>query len=228
MVYNHNGAMKTGFPVEYDPTGMSEGSPVIVDLDRDGQKEIIVSSSAGKLYAFNHRGGCVTGFPLDIGVGSYSTPLVMDIDNDDRVELILGNDDGEIMVWKLGRPATIEWGMQHGNANHLATYKGYMVQPPGADVFISAPLYVYPNPVKRWAKIHYTLGEGTKHVKIQIFNTAGDLLREFNGKVVDYGAVDMELPITGLTNGVYMLRVEVTTDKGKALHKFYKFAIVRE
>ena len=228
MVYNHNGAMKTGFPVEYDPTGMSEGSPVIVDLDRDGQKEIIVSSSAGKLYAFNYRGECVTGFPLDIGVGSYSTPLVMDIDNDDRVELILGNDDGEIMVWKLGRPATIEWGMQHGNANHLATYKGYMVQPPGADVFISAPLYVYPNPVKRWAKLHYALGEGTKRVKIQIFNTAGDLLREFNGKVVDHGAVDMELPITGLTNGAYMLRVEVTTDKGKTLHKFYKFAIVRE
>ncbi len=65
--------------------------PVEADLDNDGQKEIIVTSPAGKVYAYSSAGSLRAGFPFSADSGYYfNTPAnISDIDNDGVPEILL-------------------------------------------------------------------------------------------------------------------------------------------
>lgn len=43
------------------------GSPTVVDLDRDGFREIIVGTSMGFIYVLDHLGNTMPGWPVQMG-----------------------------------------------------------------------------------------------------------------------------------------------------------------
>ncbi|MFH1198699.1 MAG: S8 family serine peptidase [Candidatus Omnitrophota bacterium] len=74
---------------------------VVVDLDKDGQKEIIFTTANGRLYVMDKNGTSKPGWPivieavnsssLDLSVGAigYSSPVVADINNDGNLEIVV-------------------------------------------------------------------------------------------------------------------------------------------
>jgi len=69
---------------------------VLDDIDNDRIDEIIVGSSNGNVYIYNHPSDIII---MDTGAEINCTPAVGDIDNDGEMEIVAGNDNGEVWVW---------------------------------------------------------------------------------------------------------------------------------
>ncbi len=72
-------------------------SPLIVDLDGDGEPEVVVA--AGRVHAFRLDGSRVPGWPAADRSAFASTPAAADLDGDGRVEVVCGADDDRLYAW---------------------------------------------------------------------------------------------------------------------------------
>jgi len=81
-----------GWPVTVgmDPSGMFAPSRGLVfsDLNRDGLLEIITSSTDGKIYALDHTGTSMPGFPVNTIEKPQYAPSVADLDADGDMEIV--------------------------------------------------------------------------------------------------------------------------------------------
>ncbi|HNT52235.1 MAG TPA: C25 family cysteine peptidase, partial [Candidatus Syntrophosphaera sp.] len=57
-------------------------SPVVGDLDRDGELDIVFVTLGGTLYAVDQEGGDLPGFPLEVGAVFNQPPLIANLDAD--------------------------------------------------------------------------------------------------------------------------------------------------
>jgi hypothetical protein len=79
--------------------GPVQTSPALGDLTGDGYLEVCLAAGS-QLYAFNHRGSLLSGFPLDLDLEMASdtdtvhlnvtSPLIADIDGDGSQDILLG------------------------------------------------------------------------------------------------------------------------------------------
>lgn len=106
-----NGAVPT--PLTYTPTtanslagwpqmtnGLVFASPLIVDLDGDGDNELITASQDKYVYVWNADGTALSGWPKYVPEAVRSSPAVGDIDGDGDLELVIGADNGRLYVWQ--------------------------------------------------------------------------------------------------------------------------------
>ncbi len=89
-------AMDTGAPLseDYNVIENCQPNPVVVDLDGDGQKEVLFSSYDGRIHGFwldktEHHNWPVSIYKAAEGFYRYSSePVVADLDNDGKAEVI--------------------------------------------------------------------------------------------------------------------------------------------
>lgn len=86
-------------------------SPVIADLDGDGQSEVIAGALDGKLYAIKADGSNAPGFPVQLS-GSFQSELAVgDLSGDGTKEIICGMSLGALFV--VGSDGSILDGYSH-------------------------------------------------------------------------------------------------------------------
>ncbi len=111
-----DGELSHGFPVRL-PAFLSYSAPVCADADGDGDMEIFVCSSGshGTVWAIDHRGSILPGWPVSPSVQMEGSPCVADIDGDGVCEVLAasGSAAGGLFCWDLrGRliRGLSEWG----------------------------------------------------------------------------------------------------------------------
>jgi hypothetical protein len=111
--WKHTGESLPGFPVR--TIALPQYAPSVADLDGDGDLEIVQTTrgltSGGRLYAIDHLGQNLPGFPRNLNNNNVeSCPTLYDLDGDGVMEIIVGE-----RAWPIGYVHVIrldgsEWG----------------------------------------------------------------------------------------------------------------------
>lgn len=84
-------SFQIGFPQSVSLYGIEASSPVVGDVDQDGDYEIFVGDTMGKVYGWDHQGNTLSGFPIDTSDSEIVAPLILaDLDGDKDLEIIVG------------------------------------------------------------------------------------------------------------------------------------------
>ncbi len=116
IVLDHFGNIESGWPrlsLDFNQDGCPDtiySSPALGDLDRDGDMEIVATGFDGRIYAWDHNGSLLPGFPPDsnhrirfptwknltgrLADSIWGSPTLADLDNDGYLEIIIGTDEG--------------------------------------------------------------------------------------------------------------------------------------
>jgi len=119
FVFHHDGSLAAGFPVHVDPafsaiplrtktnhvkTGIF-GTPVLADLNGDGDLDIVVAALDQHVYAWDRHGNPLPGWPLLVqdpapggsqtpaGTEIINTPTVADLDQDGTPEIVISTNE---------------------------------------------------------------------------------------------------------------------------------------
>ena len=112
-VYDANRTLVPGWP---QPVGGGiRAAATLVDLNGDGDLEVLVGAGDGKLYAWQHDGQPVTGWPVTLSTSFriLASPAVGDIDGDYILDVVVPVADGKLYavdaqgVLKTGWPVSI-------------------------------------------------------------------------------------------------------------------------
>ncbi len=230
--YNYTGSLVSNFPVRLSRStnmGLILSTPVLGDLDGDGQLDIILGGPQGNLYAYRYDGNPVNGFPLPSGFPIYDSPTVVDLDNDGDLEVCVRSyADGFITFWDLAALFTEEdlsWSTFGQNPQNSFLFPSSLLSPIVVGEFLPpGSVYNYPNPAGEETKIRYYLNQPAE-VNIKIFDLTGELIFEHaeQGQVSDN---DYLLDCSKFAPGVYLCRVGAQSGSLKE-HAIFKMAIVR-
>jgi hypothetical protein len=124
-VYKGTGALIPAWTnVRYGITaGASESSPVVADVDGDGQNEVLIGGEDANLSLFDNDGTLMAGFPIHLNGEIRGTPTVWDIDHDGKTEILVSCWDKNVYMWDYDVPfnatgSAPAWAMwRHDNAH---------------------------------------------------------------------------------------------------------------
>lgn len=92
IAWRRNGAYLPGFPAALQPgvlqSSADAGISAAADISGDDKLELVLGDENGYLYAFNHEGASLPGFPVHYGFQhGVFTPALADVDNDGKAEI---------------------------------------------------------------------------------------------------------------------------------------------
>jgi len=107
-------------------------SPTFGDLDSDGDKDMLLGDSDGKLHFFTNQAGNFTITApnyFSIDVGYFSQPQLVDVDRDGLLDIIIGEQDGSVNYCPNSGTASIaafdtiikNWGGIDVDTNYIST-----------------------------------------------------------------------------------------------------------
>ncbi|MBN2171137.1 MAG: hypothetical protein JW819_07460 [Candidatus Krumholzibacteriota bacterium] len=96
---DHDGGDRAGWPVAL--AANAESSPVVGDLDGDGDFEFVWGNEQGILYGLREDGSVQPGFPISVGGEIRGTPTLADLDHDGDSELVAATWNRRVLVWDL-------------------------------------------------------------------------------------------------------------------------------
>jgi hypothetical protein len=115
-VLDGSGAYLPGFPVQ---VGDDAYSPAVVDLNNDGNPEILVGSRDNHLHCFAIDGSTL--WAADLGGYVMSCPAVADVDGDGALEVVAGTFTGNLWVFEADGTAASGWPVDLGGMNRIKT-----------------------------------------------------------------------------------------------------------
>ena len=108
----------------------SDSSPLIADIDGDGQKELVMGATGAPMMAWEADGSVTPGFPMfDLSTDYLTSAVLEDLDKDGDIEMMLNGYDYQFHVIDLPgsyNPDVIDW----GSARHDPQNSGWASKGP--------------------------------------------------------------------------------------------------
>lgn len=103
--WHHDGTVVSGWPVAVGYEGLTDA--VLADLDGSGGVEVLVATTAHRLYAFRGDGSMMLELPATVGGAPH--PVVGDIDGDGQPDILAGGFYGELKAWRVNGTLLSGW-----------------------------------------------------------------------------------------------------------------------
>ncbi len=225
--YNLSGSLANNFPALKNSTQSLLFTPLAADIEGDSKSEIIVSDSAGNIYAFD--GGSarlVDGFPLSFGNPLKIQPILFNYKG--QTAIAGYNSDNKFTAWIISSLfSTPDWSEENGNNQNTSFVDAAKSTNTINQFFPTNRAYNYPNPVyDGQTAIRYFVGEDSK-INIKIFDLAGSFVAELKNDAK--GGFDNETiwNVGDIQSGVYLARIEAIGSSGKTESVVIKIAVVK-
>lgn len=230
--FNVSGALIDNFPVSVKTNYPIDCSPVLADVDGDGNVDVLLVTHEGMLCAYRPDGKMVAGFPLQLG-GNVLTSLSVFRTTSGSTGIAAACEDRNLYAWEL--PARFDnsphpWPMYLHDSKHSGIDRSPLGTPAGSSDFLPAVrAYNWPNPVTSadgfTTHIRYFVASDAR-VNIKIFDMAGDLVAELSGNAI--GGVDneMEWNVRNIQSGVYFGQIDAQGASASG-HAVIKIAVVK-
>jgi hypothetical protein len=229
LVVNRNGVMLDGFPVLAALNNEFCGTPLIADIDGDGQFEIMCFTKDGRLWTYQRTGRLVDGYPLLAGLPNTVNAAFFKTTSN-TIGLVTIPSHGNLEALELQtsyNSQKIIWSQPMGTSEHInADLSVISVQPPLQEFLPKSRVYNWPNPVYgQTTHIRYYTSEDAD-VLVTILDLSGVKITELHGTAK--AGVDNEIlwNVANIQSGVYLARVEVQ-GASKSEVAFIKIAIVK-
>jgi hypothetical protein len=201
--------------------GDFHSTPVVGDIDGDGQVDIIACSTDGRIYAWHKDGTQVKGWPRNYLYELYTSPTICDLDKDGLVDMVVTCYDGLVHAFDINatyNKRTMEWPKLHHDLQNSNLYAGPARSdvPPVDPDLVPRELMVacYPSPAL--GSVHVRLGipasQPGQKVSVDIFDVRGRLVRQVAGGILEPGFHDIEwngkdARDERVSSGIYFVRV---------------------
>ena len=209
-----------GWPIDLGTNSLSE--PVTVDLDNDGDLEIIGANKSGQISVFHHDGTLFTHFPTTVSGNIESSPAVGDIDNDGDYELAIATTMGlKVMDIKTESGNRISWKVHRGNQYRTGSLAMTLLSNENQQGFTPEKFLIspnYPNPFNPSTSIDIeTAVKGKLLVNVydisgRLVNTLMDNSTEPGYYTVRWNGQNLQGEI--MPTGVYFVEVQSGSDLG--------------
>ncbi len=260
-LFEHNGALCTGWPKPIRPVTLQRApplpfdnlrtSPLIGDMNGDGQIEILFPQAEGTVYAFRASGAVISGYPRVALAGSGAAPSLCDLLGDGElsyislgtVEALTGRNapadtstDPDRLILSMqslpGSRASDElfWPMYQRDTHRTGRARASVALQEEPEIAESGSFMIYPNPVGGGELHARVLLNRRARVRLEIYNIEGEraVSLEFVGNPggIIRTPFDQVIDVAGLKSGVYFLRLHLEGAGGSSA--FVKpFAIKR-
>lgn len=229
-VYHFNGVLADNFP---QPLGSETSSPhniapIIADVDNDGVQDIISAGPNGNVYAYNHDGKLLDGFPLAMAGPGMGSLAAGDLYGDGKLELVGVSGNGFVHAWHLPQSGNASaWPMLAHDAAQTSLNAQRETPVIRTDGLMPTSLvYNYPNPTEGGSTtIRYRLNEEAS-IKISIYDSSGDLVDELSGPGVAQAENEVTWNLSSVESGVYLARVEAQGN-GETQVAVIKIAVIK-
>jgi hypothetical protein len=158
-------------------------SPIVVDVDGDGDMEILVGHRNGYFYGVHLDGSRIAGMPIPTGASIFSTAAAADIDQDGDVDVAFASYDQTVNVLDFAGASSetsYEWATYGANNSRTSVYGPAGPVGVGPVVGTAAPLFALaqnsPNPFRSGTTIGFSLPVDQR-VSLRVFNVEGRLVR---------------------------------------------------
>lgn len=178
-VFKSDGSIMDNWPQEIN-RGAIWSQPSIGDIDGDTFPDILVSTTAGDVYAWNKNGEIIDGFPKEMGDRSTSGVAIGDIDGDMKVEIVSATNSGAVYAWDMKgtyNPITMHWPMFYHDSSHTGRFETISRDDTSPNVFILKPengLYFLNRELRRFL-FRKTLIIGWIDIKVEVFDEESGL-----------------------------------------------------
>ena len=186
--------------------------PIIADVSGNGHPDVIIGSSTGNLYSFDHQGNPVHGFPIALYGPLSSACLVRSSDDGTNTVIFAATDSGVVYLLDLDipwSPSAAMWPSFHCDRGGTSSLPDSLLVPVEAakeNFFV----YCYPNPVREnTAKFRFYAPEKNRMV-ITVFNAAGekvDRLTMARDKVIEGNENEVPWDTARFANGLYVCHI---------------------
>ena len=225
----------TNFPLTIDrafPENIVVEPPVVGDIDLDGVKDVIVSTSGGRCYAFSsqHSFGeaLLSGFPLSTGLLGYGSPVLFKKKAGGGLGFL--GFDGWFYTYDVGYdPDKADWPMGGGNPGQTYMVPDSMFRPVQTytDNLPEDEFYCYPNPTyDGQTTLRFFVGDDAD-VTLTIYDMSGKKISDeyvLTGQAGSY--VEMIWDGSPFPSGVYRCVIEADF-AGETLTSFTDIAIIK-
>jgi M6 family metalloprotease-like protein len=217
--FNHNGSPANYFPVPNYHQEIFLSSPVLGDVNGDGEVDILTASSEGEVLAYNANGLAAEEFPVSHGGSKVLSPALLDLDGDGDTELTAVSEKGYLYAWDLGSPCdseTVPWPAECHDPARTGMNPQQLSRPQAHGEWMPGRLvYNYPNPTEgSETTIRYYL-EYPARIHIKIFNLAGEFIDEFDGPGIGQTDNEVVWNIADVDSGVYFCQVKAEGSPGE-------------
>lgn len=186
-------------------TSVRDGHPYFVDLDRDGDYDLLIGGSNGRLLFYENTGSPSVpawtrndALVAEVTVRQNAAPGCADLDGNGKADIVLGEYTGNFTFFKNQLPTSVGQGEERLPASFTL-------------------LPNYPNPFNPGTTIGYTIPSSQK-VTLKIFDVLGREIATLIDGLQTGGYHDVYFDAGDLAGGLYFYRLSgETTDQTRTL-----------
>jgi len=224
-----SGAALDYFPIEPPGDSKFTGTPLIADLEGDGQLDLLTvvqDSVSINIIAFGREGKIKPGFPLLVGsVTRLDNRPVHPILNGQTLYAVSHN--GDLKAWRFPGMSDIRWGTRYGN-NTTNKVSGRLAtsSPPvtPSSILVEKETYNWPNPANDFTHIRYQTSAPGK-IKVKIISMNGTVIYENTYDATGGSPEEQRISTANWGSGIYFARIKAEVN-GQSAEKLVKIAVV--